>query len=400
MFPRPTRVFLRRRVPGDGARVSHATCQRGSWWHTLCMVPSHCWRSGPCLRVRAALLENPMITAREDTSTFATFMDERARILNYMARHLQETVGETPGFLAKTSDYVLSTPGKLLRPLLLLDACRAAGGDPERVIPAAAGTEFGHIASLVHDDIIDGDGMRRGQATLHVKHGLAAAILTGDLLIFQTFLTYTQCHERGVSAEHVLAAIRTLSTTCIEMCQGQTLEATIAGQLDTPEQTYLQMIGLKTASVCRAAARIGALLAGSSEQAVDALGRYGDNLGMAFQIVDDILSYEGSAPLLGKALSSDVRNQRVTLPVIYALQSEPPQVRERISALFTAQTDDGTEAHAELVQILTAARALGRAPAVAARFTAQAKQQPDLLPPSESRERLRALADIVFSRDH
>ena len=86
-----------------------------------------------------------------------------------MARHLQETVGDTPGFLAKTSDYVLSTPGKLLRPLLLLDACRAAGGDPERVIPAAAGTEFGHIASLVHDDIIDGDSTRRGQATLHVK---------------------------------------------------------------------------------------------------------------------------------------------------------------------------------------------------------------------------------------
>ena len=88
-----------------------------------------------------------MITAREDTSTFAALVDERARILDYMARHLQETVGETPGFLAKTSDYVLSTPGKLLRPLLLLDACRAAGGDPERVIPAAAGTEFGHIVA-------------------------------------------------------------------------------------------------------------------------------------------------------------------------------------------------------------------------------------------------------------
>jgi octaprenyl-diphosphate synthase len=121
---------------------------------------------------------------------------------------------------------------------------------------------------------------------------------------------------------------------------------------------------------------------------------------MAFQIIDDILSYEGSAPLVGKALSSDVRNRRVTLPVIYALQSEPPQVRERISALFTAQTGDGTQAHAELVQILTAARALDRARALASRFTVQAKQQLDLLPDSESRERLRALADIVCSRDH
>src|SRR5918911_4397800 len=125
-----------------------------------------------------------MITAREDTGTFAAFVDERARILDYMARHLQETVGETPGFLARTSDYVLSTPGKLLRPLLLLDACRAAGGDPERVVPAAAGTEFGHIASLVHDDIIDGDAERRGCPAVHVQYGVPLAILTGDFLVF------------------------------------------------------------------------------------------------------------------------------------------------------------------------------------------------------------------------
>ena len=121
---------------------------------------------------------------------------------------------------------------------------------------------------------------------------------------------------------------------------------------------------------------------------------------MAFQIIDDILSYAGSAPLVGKALSSDVRNRRVTLPVIYALQSEPPPVRERIAALFTAETSDGADAHAELVQILMAARALDRARALASRYTTRAKQQLDLLPYSESRERLRALADIFFSRDH
>lgn len=328
-------------------------------------------------------------------------VDDGLRIADHLTRHIRETLGESHGLLLETSDYVLATPGKLLRPLLLLDACRAAGGDPELAFPAAAGTQYGHVASLIHDDIIDGDDERRGQPALHARYGLGAAILTGDFLIFQTFLSYTECLDRGVSAERVLAAIRLLSATCLEMCQGQALEAEIAGQLETGAETYLEMIRLKSASLCRAAARIGAILGGAPDEAVEAVGEYGENLGLAFQIVDDVLSYEGQAARVGKPLHSDLRNGRVTLPVIYALQSDDGVARRRVARLL-AGGRDGTDvaAHDELRDILLATGALERARLLAHHYTTCATGALDRLPRSEPRERLRAVATLFLTRDH
>lgn len=341
-----------------------------------------------------------MITARENVGGFAALADERTRILEYLAQQMQETLGGTAGFLVETTDYVLSSPGKLLRPLLLLDACRAAGGDPEHVFPAAAGTEYGHVASLVHDDIIDGDTERRGQESLQSKYDVPTALLTGDLLIFQTFLSYTRCQERGVSANRVLDAIRALSSTCIDMCRGQALESEIAGNLDTTEETYLELVRLKTASFCQAASYIGACLAEAPEHVVACLAEYGRNLGMAFQIMDDILSYDGSALLMGKPLTSDLRNRRVTLPIIYALELGRLPARRRIQDYFDATGDVTNEKYAQLVRLLGATRAIDRARALAYRYTTRAKQQLDCLDSSEARDRLSALADIFLTRDH
>lgn len=341
-----------------------------------------------------------MVAIEERTAGHAAPLAEGARLADHLVRHIQDTLGAAPGLLAETSAYVLSSPGKLLRPQLLLDACRAAGGDPALAFPAAAGTEYGHIASLIHDDIIDGDAERRGQTALHVKYDLGTAILTGDFLIFQTFLSYTECLEQGVSAERVLAAIRTLSVTCLEMCQGQALEASIAGRLDTSEATYLEMIRLKTASLCRAAARIGALMGGAPEEAIEAVGLYGENLGLAFQIVDDLLCYEGHAARVGKPLGSDLHNGRVTLPVIYALEDGDDALRERVARLFAGGEGDEMAAHARLHDILRATGALERARGRAARYAARATASLDRLPSSESRERLRAVATTVLTRDH
>lgn len=341
-----------------------------------------------------------MITAQEGVSGFAAQAGERARILEYLVGHMHETLGQTAGLLAETTDYVLSAPGKLLRPLLLIDACKAAGGDPSLVFPAAAGTEYGHIASLIHDDIIDGDAQRRGQDTLHIKYNLPAALLTGDYLIFHTFLCYTQCADSGVSAERVLKAIRILSTTCIEMCQGQALEEQVAGNLTTDEHTYIELIRLKTASFCQAAAAIGACLGGGDDLIMEALSTYGANLGMAFQILDDILSYDGSALRMGKPLTSDARNHRVTLPIIYALRAGGAAARAQMERLFAAAPSTDTDAHTAIVRLLLSTRALDRARALAYRYTHKAKTSLDRLPYTESRERLRSLADVFLTRGH
>ncbi len=340
-----------------------------------------------------------MISEREGTSGVAPPAHTRTRLLDYLPRHLQETLGETPGFLSQTSAHVLSSPGKMLRPLLLLDACRSAGGDPEVAFPAAAGTEYGHIASLVHDDIIDGDSKRRGQETLHVKYDLPSAILTGDLLIFETFLSYTECTDAGARPENVLRAIRILASTCIEMCKGQALEAVISGDLDVGEDVYLRVIRLKTASVCRAAAKIGACLADAPDDSVEALGAYGDNLGMAFQIVDDVLSYEGSPGVTGKTLESDVRNRRVTLPVIYTLRSDDAEAAERVRSLLLDGAADEERSRGELRTLLVRSGGLDRARALADRYTREAQRQLYRLPPSEARDRLYSLAEVSLTRD-
>ena len=213
----------------------------------------------------------------------------------------------------------------------------------------------------------------------------------------------------GVEAERVLAAIRTLSLTCIAMCRGQALEASIASRLDTSPETYLEMIRLKTASLCRAVTRIGARLGGASEEMVTALGRYGLHLGTAFQIMDDVLSYDGSSAAFGKPRLSDLRNRRVTLPIIYALRDGTEKLRRRIEAIFTgdeagderdSDRSDGTEAYARLVETLHSAGGLARARGLAQRYTKLAQRQLDLLPYTAARERLRALATVFATRDH
>jgi geranylgeranyl diphosphate synthase, type I len=353
-----------------------------------------------------------MITTRDDVDLFSALADERAALAAHLCQHCHETLGEAASYLNETSEYVLAAPGKLLRPLLLLDACRAAGGDPDCALPAALGTEYGHIASLIHDDIMDGDELRRGRETVHVRFGLNEALLTGDLLIFQTFLAYTQCAERGVEAERVLAAIRTLSQTCIAMCRGQALEASIANRLDTSPETYLEMIRLKTASLCQAVTRIGARLGGASDDVVTALGRYGLHLGTAFQITDDVLSYDGNSAAFGKSRLSDLRNRRVTLPIIYAMRDGTETLRRRIETIFTggktsdehdgdgSDGADGAAAYARLVEALHSAGGLARARGLAQRYTKLAQRQLDLLPYTAARERLRALAALFATRDH
>lgn len=341
-----------------------------------------------------------MSIARERVSIQAAYPDDEERLSSYLRRQMRDGILSHGGLLALTTSHVLAAPGKLMRPRLLLDACRAVGGDPERVFPAAAGTEYGHMASLIHDDIIDGDSERRGQEAVHAKYSVPAAILTGDLLIFQTFLSYTFCRDRGINAERVLTAIRLLSLTCIEVCEGQALEAGIAGHLDTPEATYLEMIRLKTASVWRASAEIGACLAGAAEDVVASLRSYGEQLGLAFQVIDDLLCYEGTSERLGKPSRSDLRNCRVTLPIIYAMQSADSATQRHISTLFANDLSDTERRHAALSRILLSVGALDRARQTAAYLISSAKRDLDRLPPTEASGRLQDLADLVLTRDH
>lgn len=298
----------------------------------------------------------------------------------------------TSGRLVAAADHAVAAAGKLMRPQLVLDACQAVGGDPARVLPAAVGTELGHIASLVHDDVIDGDTLRRGRPAVHAAFGLPLAILTGDLFVFEMFACYADCADGGVSAERTLRAIQILSKACIDVCRGQAFEADLAGNIGISESTYFDVIRLKTAGVCRAAAEVGATLGGGNAQSVEALRAYGEGLGMAFQILDDVLEYTGDASELGKPLDSDVRNGRVTLPLIYALGE--PELRTGALRLLM----QGANGRAGLAELLHSAGVIARACRTAETFTSKAQSHLSVLPWSEATARLHSYAHRLLDR--
>lgn len=343
-----------------------------------------------------------MVAIKDGAGLFSPLADERTRLGRRLEERCRETLGDQDNQLAEALYHALASPGKFVRSLLMLDSCRAVGGDSNQVFPAALGVEYGHMASLIHDDIMDGDTSRRGQDAAHVRYGLDTAVLAGDALIFLAYLGHLDSYNRGVSAERTLSAIRTLSLTCLAMCQGQALETAAQGKLDLSEEAYFAIIGSKTAAFCRAVCEIGATLGGGSDAEIARLGDFGYHLGVAFQIVDDLLCYDDAVSNLGKSAVSDLRNQRVTLPIIYALRDGSTAERTRIAALFAPSGANGgglLERYSRLVQILHHTHALERAHSIAQSHTQCALTSLDLLKPSESRDRMTALATLLMVRD-
>ncbi|CAM3010916.1 polyprenyl synthetase family protein [Saccharomonospora xinjiangensis] len=300
--------------------------------------------------------------------------------------------------LASMCVHALVPSGKLFRPILLLESALAVGGDAEVVLPAAVGAECGHVASLVHDDIIDDDDLRRGRPSVQHKFGVDNAIVAGDALIFDLFAALAECRATGASTERIVAALEVVARCGIDLCRGQSLEAELCERMDFDLDAYLTMVRLKTAALFMGACKCGALLAGGDETMVGALGEYALNLGCAFQIHDDVLSYTRQTGELGKPDTSDIRNGRLTLPVILAYRAATPEGRLAITDVLAGDGDPVLR-RAELVSILTRAGALTDAADTAREYSRKAIASLDALGPTASRDRLRGFAEAAVNRD-
>ena len=223
--------------------------------------------------------------------------------------------------------------GKRIRPLLVLMACQAVGGDPEQAIPAAASIEILHNFSLVHDDIEDGDEVRRHRRTVWKLWGVPQAINAGDGMFALSFLSMTRLAERGVDPAIVVSALDRFSCTCVKLTEGQYLDISFEERLTVSVDEYIQMIGGKTAALLAASLSIGALVGGASDTVGDALYRFGHNIGLAFQIRDDILGIWGDPAVTGKAAGNDLLRHKKSLPALYAL--EHPEVGTQLQRLWS-----------------------------------------------------------------
>lgn len=231
---------------------------------------------------------------------------------------------------------VQANTGKRLRPLLCLLACEAAGGDPEQALPAATAVELVHSFSLVHDDIQDGSLLRRGRPAVWSVWGAAQGINIGDGLFVLARLALHRLWDRGVPPARQQIAALALDQACLTLCEGQYFDMSFEARTDVALGQYLWMIRNKTAALLGTAAQLGALLATDDGRIVDHYYGFGENLGMAFQIQDDILGAWGDEQVTGKSAATDIRDRKKTLPVVYALnQPEQPEAAQQLASLYT-----------------------------------------------------------------
>jgi geranylgeranyl diphosphate synthase type I len=294
--------------------------------------------------------------------------------------------------------YALMPAGKLLRPILLLDSALAVGGELSPVLPAAVGAECGHVASLIHDDIIDADDLRRGRPSVPQKYGIGDAIVAGDALIFDLFASLAECGRAGIPDSRVVAALDAVARAGLDLCRGQSMEAEMCKRLDFDIDSYMRVARLKTASFFRGACECGSILGGGPPELIGALACYGENLGTAFQIHDDLLCYLSDTRTMGKPTTSDVRNGRLTLPVILAYHSGAPLERQLIKESIASSCDPDL-ALATLDAVMTRTGAVAQAAQMARRCAEASKRALVKLPGSQSRDRLDCLANLVIDRD-
>ena len=302
-------------------------------------------------------------------------------------RHVQSQVELIP----KIGQYIQTSGGKRIRPAVLLMASRLAGYEGDRSILYAAVVEFIHTATLVHDDIIDDSHLRRGRLAVHSRWGNDITVLLGDYLYIKS-MALALTHDE-------LEIIRLLCDVTLRMIEGELYQLTKNGDADITEDEHFDIMRRKTAYLFGGCAQIGGLLGTVSNEHAQALREYGFNLGMAFQIVDDLLDFTGDAGAVGKPIGSDLREGKVTLPLIHLQQHSsggagPQIVRDIISSRSVTP-----EQWHDLLRCLKEHASIDYAYRRAVDFAERSKKPLYAFPPGSERDALLALPDYVLSRD-
>lgn len=286
--------------------------------------------------------------------------------------------------------------GKRLRPLLCLLACRAAGGDYQRALPAAIALELLHNFSQIHDDIEDGDPERRFRPTLWRVWGVPQALNAGDGMMSLAYAVLPGLWERELPEARIRRAIEVLAATYRRLCEGQYLDISFEGRPKVEISEYLMMIERKTAALIAAPCHIGALLATDHRETIEGLRLFGHNLGLAFQIVDDTLGLWGDPKLTGKPVGSDLLRRKKSLPVVYALEKGDEVVKGIYQKEEVSEEDVG-----RALQALDALGARQHVQEMAQRYYHLALEALEGLPLiTKAKEDLQALAAFLVEREY
>lgn len=299
--------------------------------------------------------------------------------------------------LSRQAHEVLESGGKRLRPILVLMSCEAVSGQYTTAVPAAIAYELAHEASLVQDDIIDDSDLRHDKETINKARGAAAAILVSDLIIFDIF---DQLAKYGVSnlPKKKLARLMSCVAQAAKLTiKGEQLEISLSAQSRISEDEYLEVAGLKTGSLLAAASASGALIGGNSERVIEAMYRFGYNLGIAFQIRDDMLDISGDRVKLGKPVMKDLENNACNIVLINALERADPYRQNLINSMLYKKWFGFSQVK-DLLSILTELKSVDNASKLAEKYTANSRDCLKVLHESSTKDKLNNLTYLLETR--
>jgi octaprenyl-diphosphate synthase len=291
--------------------------------------------------------------------------------------------------VSQVAKYIMFSGGKRIRPLLMVLSARLCGykGDYDKTLSVVF--EYLHAATLLHDDVVDDADVRRGNPVAHSIWGTPATVLVGDFLLARSI---------AIAAEtDSVPIIDVLAHTTAQMSEGEIHQLLHRGDLSIDESDYMEVIGRKTAFLIQSACRVGALLAEAPAEQVEALSEYGYSLGMAFQMADDLLDYTADATVLGKPIGTDLREGKLTLPIICALQRASQEDRSRIE-IIVRDTEVTEEDFETVLHLIKQYGGIAYTRERAQEHIDQAKGSLNTFQPSETRTLLEQLAEYVLAR--
>jgi len=287
--------------------------------------------------------------------------------------------------------YLHQSGGKRIRPSLLLLCCRLFREPPENTLQLAAVVEMIHTATLVHDDVIDIAETRRGRPSTNAVWGNHTSVLAGDWLYMQAFQVALK--QRNFHVFDVLIGLTQL------MVEGELLQLDRLGRIDISEADYMELVDRKTASLFSACARLGAHAGGADEAVESRLAEYGWNLGMAFQLVDDVLDFTAHETVLGKPVGNDLQEGKVTLPLVYALEEASQEERRTVETVLSDRSYENVP-FSSVLKVIERHNGVSRAMERAQSFTDRARGLIAQFPDSPCQRALAAVPDLITDRDH
>ena len=314
-----------------------------------------------------------------------------AKDLSAVNKVIVDRMSSQVPLIPELAGHLVASGGKRLRPLMTLASARMCGYSGERHIQLAACVEFIHTATLLHDDVVDESDLRRGNATANALWGNQASVLVGDFLFSRSFQLMVK--------DGSLKVLDILSTASAVIAEGEVLQLVTSNDTATSEDAYLEVISSKTAALFSAACRIGAVVADRPRAEEEALESYGRNVGITFQLIDDVLDFSAKQATLGKTVGDDFREGKITLPIILAFRRGSDEEREFwIRTLENLDQNDGDLEQA--MELLEKHNALEDTVERARHYGAKARDALGIFPPSEEQQALVDVVDFCIERAH